>query len=104
VKRVARDGATSRIADRRRKSSRAANSPYRFRVKVESGCPPRAGTSPSAPSDRAVVDAFYEAATAAGGQEDGPSGVREHYHPSYYAAYVYDADRNNIEAVCHAPV
>jgi hypothetical protein len=47
---------------------------------------------------------LYEAATAAGGQDNGPPGVREHYHPSYYVAYVYDADRNNIEAVYHTPV
>jgi catechol 2,3-dioxygenase-like lactoylglutathione lyase family enzyme len=54
-------------------------------------------------SDRASVDAFYEAAMAAGGRDNGAPGVREHYHPSYYAAYVNDADGNNIEAVCHSP-
>lgn len=53
--------------------------------------------------DRASVDAFYEAATAAGGRDNGAPGVREHYHPNYYAAYVHDADGNNIEAVCHTP-
>jgi catechol 2,3-dioxygenase-like lactoylglutathione lyase family enzyme len=53
--------------------------------------------------DRAAVDAFYEAAMAAGGRDNGAPGVREHYHPSYYAAYVHDADGNNIEAVCHTP-
>jgi catechol 2,3-dioxygenase-like lactoylglutathione lyase family enzyme len=54
-------------------------------------------------SDRPSVDAFYEAAIAAGGEDNGPPGVRKHYHPSYYAAYVLDTDGNNIEAVCHAP-
>ena len=54
-------------------------------------------------SDRATVDAFYEAAVAAGGRDNGPPGLREHYHPSYYAAFVHDADGNNIEAVCHLP-
>lgn len=54
-------------------------------------------------SDRASVDAFYEAAMAAGGRDNGAPGLREHYHPSYYAAYVHDADGNNIEAVCHTP-
>jgi catechol 2,3-dioxygenase-like lactoylglutathione lyase family enzyme len=54
-------------------------------------------------SDRAAVDAFYEAATAAGGKDNGAPGVRAHYHESYYAAYVHDADGNNIEAVCHNP-
>lgn len=53
--------------------------------------------------DRAVVDAFHEAATAAGGADTGAPGVREHYHPTYYAAFVADPDGNNIEAVCHKP-
>ena len=56
----------------------------------------------SAP-DRATVDAFYEAATAAGGTDNGAPGVRPHYHETYYAAFVHDADGNNIEAVCHRP-
>ena len=54
-------------------------------------------------ADRAAVDKFYEAATAAGGQDNGPPGVRAHYHENYYAAFVHDADGNNIEAVCHTP-
>jgi catechol 2,3-dioxygenase-like lactoylglutathione lyase family enzyme len=54
--------------------------------------------------DRATVDAFYEAAVAAGGTDNGPPGVREHYHPTYYGAFVHDLDGNNVEAVCHAPV
>jgi catechol 2,3-dioxygenase-like lactoylglutathione lyase family enzyme len=53
--------------------------------------------------DRATVDAFYEAATAAGGQDNGAPGLRPHYHANYYAAFVHDADGNNIEAVCHLP-
>lgn len=53
--------------------------------------------------DRAAVDAFYAAATAAGGKDNGAPGLRPHYHPDYYAAYVRDADGNNIEAVCHKP-
>jgi catechol 2,3-dioxygenase-like lactoylglutathione lyase family enzyme len=56
----------------------------------------------SAPN-RAAVDAFYAAAIAAGGKDNGGPGLREHYHPTYYAAYVYDPDGHNIEAVCHAP-
>jgi catechol 2,3-dioxygenase-like lactoylglutathione lyase family enzyme len=56
----------------------------------------------SAP-DRATVDAFYEAAIAAGAKDNGPPGVREHYHENYYAAFVHDADGNNVEAVCHMP-
>jgi catechol 2,3-dioxygenase-like lactoylglutathione lyase family enzyme len=53
--------------------------------------------------DRATVDRFYEAAMAAGGKDNGPPGLRPHYHETYYAAYVHDADGNNIEAVCHKP-
>ncbi len=55
-----------------------------------------------APS-RAAVDAFYRAALAAGGRDNGPPGLRPHYHADYYAAFVFDLDGNNIEAVCHAP-
>ena len=53
--------------------------------------------------DHATVDAFYAAATAAGGKDNGPPGLRTHYHESYYAAFVHDADGNNIEAVCQKP-
>ena len=54
-------------------------------------------------SDRGTVDAFYEAAMAAGGKDNGAPGLRPHYHESYYAAYVHDADGNNVEVVCHLP-
>lgn len=53
--------------------------------------------------DRATVDAFYAAAMAAGGRDNGPPGIRAHYHPNYYGAFVLDPDGHNIEAVCHAP-
>ena len=53
--------------------------------------------------DRAAVDAFYRAALAAGGRDNGAPGVRAHYHPNYYGAFVLDPDGHNIEAVCHAP-
>jgi catechol 2,3-dioxygenase-like lactoylglutathione lyase family enzyme len=49
---------------------------------------------------RAVVDAFYKAALAAGGKDNGAPGERP-YHPGYYAAFVLDPDGNNIEAVYH---
>jgi catechol 2,3-dioxygenase-like lactoylglutathione lyase family enzyme len=52
-------------------------------------------------SDRAAVDAFYEAALAAGGRDNGPPGPRPQYHERYYGAFVLDPDGNNIEAVCH---
>ena len=50
---------------------------------------------------RAMVDAFYRAAIAAGGRDNGLPGLREHYHPNYYGAFVLDPDGHNIEAVCH---
>jgi catechol 2,3-dioxygenase-like lactoylglutathione lyase family enzyme len=50
---------------------------------------------------RATVRAFYEAAIAAGGKDNGPPGVRAMYHPDYYGAFVLDPDGHNVEAVCH---
>ena len=52
---------------------------------------------------RAEVDAFYAAALAAGGTDNGPPGPRPHYDPNYYGAFVLDPDGFNIEAVCRAP-
>ena len=52
---------------------------------------------------RAMVDAFHAAAVAAGGTDNGAPGLRPHYHPNYYGAFVLDPDGHNIEAVCHAP-
>jgi catechol 2,3-dioxygenase-like lactoylglutathione lyase family enzyme len=54
-------------------------------------------------ADRATVDAFHAAAIAAGGVDNGPPGIRAHYHPTYYGAFVHDPDGNNVEAVCHLP-
>ena len=51
----------------------------------------------------AEVDAFYRAAIAAGGKDNGAPGPRPHYHAHYYGAFVFDPDGNNIEAVCHRP-
>jgi catechol 2,3-dioxygenase-like lactoylglutathione lyase family enzyme len=53
--------------------------------------------------DRATVDAFHAVALEAGGTDNGPPGMRELYHPTYYGAYVLDPDGNNVEAVCHRP-
>jgi len=53
---------------------------------------------------RAEVDAFHEAALAAGGRDHGAPGLRPHYHPNYYAAFVLDPDGLNIEAVCHKSI
>jgi catechol 2,3-dioxygenase-like lactoylglutathione lyase family enzyme len=53
--------------------------------------------------NRTAVDAFHRAALAAGGKDNGAPGLRPHYHPNYYAAFVLDPDGHNIEAVSHAP-
>lgn len=69
-----------------------------------------ASDSPSGPthlawraSTRAAVDAFYRAAMANGGRDNGPPGLRPQYHANYYGAFVFDPDGNNVEAVCHGP-
>jgi catechol 2,3-dioxygenase-like lactoylglutathione lyase family enzyme len=50
---------------------------------------------------RAQVKAFYAAALAAGASDNGPPGIRAHYHPNYYGAFVIGPDGHNVEAVCH---
>lgn len=52
---------------------------------------------------RAQVDAAYAAAMAAGGTDNGPPGIRPHYHKNYYAAFVLDPEGHNIEVVTHTP-
>ncbi len=52
---------------------------------------------------RQQVDAFYCAALGAGGQCNGPPGLRPQYSGHYYAAFVFDPDGHNIEVVCHEP-
>lgn len=52
---------------------------------------------------RATVDAFHAAGLAAGGRDNGAPGLRPHYGPDYYAAFIFDPDGINIEAVCHKP-
>lgn len=52
-------------------------------------------------SSRDIVDAFHAAAMENGGSDEGAPGLRPHYHPNYYGAYVRDPDGNKIQAVCH---
>ncbi len=52
-------------------------------------------------NNREAVDAFYQAALATGGTDEGAPGIRHNYHPNYYAAYVRDPDGYKLEAVCH---
>jgi catechol 2,3-dioxygenase-like lactoylglutathione lyase family enzyme len=79
----------------------------------ESGKPQfwlNAGGTPSGPvhvafiaATRADVRAFHAAALAAGGSDNGAPGLRPHYQPDYYGAFVLDPDGNNAEAVCRLP-
>ena len=109
--------------ERSRRFYATALRPLGLGIVVEFGDPPVLGIGlpampqlwlhqglPSAPVhvafhavDRAAVDAFHAAAIAAGGRDNGAPGLRPHYHPSYYGAFVLDLDGNNVEAVCHTP-
>ncbi|HWA17611.1 MAG TPA: VOC family protein [Devosia sp.] len=53
-------------------------------------------------ADRAMVEAWYAAGIKAGGRDNGPPGERK-YHPGYYAAFLFDPDGHNVEAVYHGP-
>jgi catechol 2,3-dioxygenase-like lactoylglutathione lyase family enzyme len=69
---------------------------------IGTGGKPKGGTHVAFTAQtRAEVDAFYRAAMAAGGRDNGAPGPRPHYHEHYYGAFVLDSDGNNIEAVCH---
>jgi catechol 2,3-dioxygenase-like lactoylglutathione lyase family enzyme len=71
---------------------------------VGTGAKPKGGTHVAfTAATRAEVDAFHQAAIAAGGRDNGAPGPRPHYHKNYYGAFVLDPDGNNIEAVCHRP-
>ncbi|MCP4898336.1 MAG: VOC family protein [bacterium] len=52
-------------------------------------------------ASRSVVDAFFAEGLRAGGKDNGAPGLRPHYHPNYYGAFILDPDGNNLEAVCH---
>jgi catechol 2,3-dioxygenase-like lactoylglutathione lyase family enzyme len=51
-------------------------------------------------SDHAAVDRFHKEGLKAGGRDNGPPGLRKDYSPTYYAAFLFDPDGNNVEAVC----
>ena len=71
---------------------------------IGTGAKPRGGTHVAfTTKTRAEVEAFYRAALAAGGRDNGAPGLRPEYHPNYYGAFVFDPDGNNIEDVCHRP-
>lgn len=52
--------------------------------------------------NRAAVDAFHAKALELGGSDEGAPGLRPHYHPNYYGAYVRDPEGNKLQAVCHS--
>lgn len=54
-------------------------------------------------ASRSEVESFHAVALSMGGRDNGEPGVRAHYHPDYYGAFVLDPDGNNVEAVCHRP-
>ncbi|MBN9530371.1 MAG: VOC family protein [Alphaproteobacteria bacterium] len=53
--------------------------------------------------DRHAVDAFHAAGTGLGAKDNGAPGLRPHYHPAYYGAFLVDPDGHRIEACCHHP-
>jgi len=53
---------------------------------------------------RRQVDEFHRAALLAGAKDNGAPGLRPHYHPDYYGAFVIGPDGHNVEVVCHRPV
>ncbi|HEY3623288.1 MAG TPA: VOC family protein [Roseiarcus sp.] len=71
---------------------------------IGGGDKPKGGTHVAFTAQtRSEVDAFFRAAMAAGGRDNGAPGPRPHYHPDYYGAFVLDPDGNNIEAACRQP-
>jgi catechol 2,3-dioxygenase-like lactoylglutathione lyase family enzyme len=121
---VALDHITLRVSDfpRSRAFYTAALAPLGISVLMEAGdaCGFGAGRrphfwlaqgeTPSGPlhvafvaANRAEVRAFYQAALAAGGKDNGAPGLRPQYHADYYGAFVLDPDGNNAEAVCRLP-
>jgi hypothetical protein len=56
-----------------------------------------------AADNRPMVDAFYRAALAAGGKDNGAPGLRPHCHPELLRGVRARSRRRNVEAVCHRP-
>jgi len=70
---------------------------------IDDAAPTRGGTHIAFNAgSRAAVGAFFSAALASGGRDNGPPGIRAHYSENYYAAFVHDPDGHNIEAVSFA--
>ncbi|HEY2817343.1 MAG TPA: VOC family protein [Casimicrobiaceae bacterium] len=67
---------------------------------VEKGSTERGAHVAFRASDHAAVDRFYTEGLKAGGRDNGSPGLRKDYSPTYYAAFLFDPDGNNVEAVC----
>lgn len=83
----------------------AADGPKTFVVRPFDGNPDVVGNGGHVAylaRTRAQVDAFHAKAMELGGTCEGPPGIRAHYHPNYYGAYVRDPEGNKIQAVCHS--
>lgn len=52
---------------------------------------------------REAVRNTYQTALDLGGADEGPPGLRLHYHPNYYGAYFRDPEGNKLQVVCHLP-
>ena len=83
------------------KQGNLVNSGAQKEIQEVAGCGGPAVHLAFASDDRSSVDAFYHAALAAGGRDNGKPGLRPNYHPNYYGAFVLDPDGYNIEAICH---
>ena len=87
-------------------SDQEKSRPWVFLTSPENGKPQTVGNGQMnaflAP-DRKSVDAGFAAAMANGGTSEGDPGLRLHYHPDFYAAYVRDPDGNKLCFVCHTP-
>ncbi|MEH0818527.1 MULTISPECIES: VOC family protein [unclassified Micromonospora] len=70
---------------------------------VGTGGEPREAHIAFTAPDRAAVQAFHDAAVAAGAEVLHAPRLWPEYHPTYFGAFVRDPDGNNVEAVCHAP-
>jgi len=80
--------------------------PHLWVTALFDGGPPAPGNGTMtsfAARSRAAVDAFYAAALQHGGRDEGKPGLRPHYGPGFYAAYVRDPDGNKLNAVFHDP-
>lgn len=82
-----------------------ATGPKVFVVKPFNGEPHHPGNGWHAAflaPDRASVDAFHATVLKMGGSDEGAPGLRPHYHPNYYGAYIRDPQGNKLQAVCHS--